>query len=144
MLYRAGTVHLEDVSQCVPPDQISLKKVEMEGLGDVPGILVTISGIFFTLTKTTDEQGLQARFEQEMSARTHAQVVARASQVIADLEWTTKDLALRKSDLEMSVTGAQPLRKSHQAHPAHRAGAARCWPATRSTSSSSSGSSSRS
>jgi V/A-type H+/Na+-transporting ATPase subunit I len=103
VLYRCGTVHLEDVGECVPPDQISLKKVEMEGLGDVPGILVKISGIFFTLTKTTDDHGLQARFEEEMSARTHGQVIGRASQVIADLEWTTKDLALRKGDLEMSV-----------------------------------------
>jgi V/A-type H+-transporting ATPase subunit I len=111
VLYRAGTIHLEDVSQCIPPDQISLKKVEMEGLGDVPNILVRISGIFFTLLKTPDEQGLQARFEQELSARTHAQVVARASQVITDLEWTTKDLALRKSDLEMSVTALNRYEK---------------------------------
>lgn len=103
VLYRAGTVHLEDVSQCISPDEISLRKVEMEGLGDVPGILVKISSIFFTLPRAADDQGLQARFEQELSARPHAQVIARAGQVIADLEWATKDLALRKSDLEMSI-----------------------------------------
>ena len=103
VLYRTGTVHLEDVSQCISPDEICLKKVEMEGLGDVPGILVKINGIFFTLSPTADEQGLQARFEQELNAGQHAQVIERARQVIADLEWTTKDLALRKSDHEMAI-----------------------------------------
>lgn len=103
VLYRTGTVHLEDVSQCISPDEICLKKVEMEGLGDVPGTLVKINGIFFTLSPTADEQGLQARFEQELNAGQHTRTIERARQVIADLEWTTKDLALRKSDNEMAI-----------------------------------------
>ncbi|HUL62216.1 MAG TPA: V-type ATPase 116kDa subunit family protein, partial [Methanocella sp.] len=111
VLYRAGTVHLEDVSRCVPPDVIALKKVEMEGLGDVASILVKISGIFFTLPQTADAQGLQRRFEQELDALAHPQVIARANQVIADLEWTTKDLALRKSDQEMAITALNRYEK---------------------------------
>jgi V/A-type H+-transporting ATPase subunit I len=111
VLYRTGTVHLEDVSQCIPGDEIRLKKVEMEGLGDVPGILVKINGIFFTLSPTADDQGLQARFEQEMSARQHDRIIERARQVIADLEWTTKDLALRKSDHEMAITALNRYEK---------------------------------
>ncbi len=111
VLYRAGTVHLEDVSQCIPEDEISLKKVKMEGLGDVPGILVKINGIFFTLPRTADEQGLQARFEQELDAREHDRIIERARQVIADLEWTTKDLALRKSDHEMAITALNRYEK---------------------------------
>ncbi|OPY25828.1 MAG: V-type ATP synthase subunit I [Methanocella sp. PtaU1.Bin125] len=110
-LYRTGTVHLEDVSQCISPEEISLKKVELEGLGDVPGILVKINGIFFTLPRTADEQGLQARFEQELSASPHTRVIERARQVIADLEWTTKSLALRKSDHEMAITALNRYEK---------------------------------
>jgi V/A-type H+-transporting ATPase subunit I len=101
-LYRMGTVHLEDVSKLVPPDLA--RKVEPEKEADVPGILVKIDSIFFTLPATKDDPEEQASLTKSLGAKSHQDIIARANQVIQELEWTTKDLALKKSDLEYKIT----------------------------------------
>lgn len=111
-LYRAGTVHLEDVSECVSPDEIGLQKIEAEHLREVPDILVKINGIFYTLPFRRDDQELQAGFEKELRSMDHAGVIARAGEIISQLEWTTKDLAMKKSDLEFTIASLNRYEKA--------------------------------
>jgi V/A-type H+-transporting ATPase subunit I len=99
-LYRMGTVHLEDVSKLAPPDLV--KKIEPGG-EDVSGILAKIDSIFFTLPAALDAEK-HASISRSPGAGSHREVIARADRVIQELEWTTKDLALKKSDLEYKIT----------------------------------------
>jgi V/A-type H+-transporting ATPase subunit I len=100
-LYRMGTVHLEDVSKLAPADLV--KKVEPEKDADVSGILVKIDSIFFTLPVSKSEPEKQASIAKSLGSKSHQDIIARAKQVIKELEWTTKDLALKKSDLEYKI-----------------------------------------
>lgn len=110
-LYQAGSVHLEDTCSCVASDQICLTQVRTESLNDIPSVLVKIDGIFYTLPRTGENSGLKEQFERELGAKTHEQIVERAGNVISELEWTTKDLALNKSDLETSIAAMNRYEK---------------------------------
>jgi len=102
VLYHMGTVHLEDVSKHAPADLV--KKIEPEKDADVAGILVKIDSIFFTLPAVKNDPEKQSSFIASLGSKSHQDVIARANQVIQELEWTTKDLALKKSDLEYKIT----------------------------------------
>jgi V/A-type H+-transporting ATPase subunit I len=101
-LYHMGTVHLEDVSKHAPADLV--KKVEPEKDSDVAGILVKIDSIFFTLPAVKSDPVKQASIIKSFVSKSHQDIIGRANQVIQELEWTTKDLALKKSDLEYKIT----------------------------------------
>ncbi len=101
LLYHMGTVHLEDVSKHAPADLV--KKVEPEKDADVPGILAKIDSIFFTLPAIKGDKERQASLAASLGSKSHQDIIARANQVIHELEWTTKDLALKKSDLQNKI-----------------------------------------
>lgn len=97
-LYRLGTVHLEDASSLAQ----GMRKVEPDKGADIPGLLVKIDGIFYALPAAADQEK-QAAAEKSIASSSQGEVLARAERVIRELEWTSKDLALKKSDLEYAI-----------------------------------------
>ncbi|MDO9549663.1 MAG: V-type ATPase 116kDa subunit family protein [Methanoregula sp.] len=104
LLYQEGTLHLEDVSALVPPDEIPLQKVVLDTATSVAEVLGKINGIFSTLAKVTDDQALQQTLSDTIRKQNHEQVLLRAQEIIGRLETTTRNLALRKSELALSIT----------------------------------------
>jgi V/A-type H+/Na+-transporting ATPase subunit I len=111
LLYHTGTVHLEDISKTIRPGDTLLRKIVIEKGGDFANILVKIGGIFLALPKIKDDPQKQAQIYDELQKKSHPDLVARANQVIEELESTTKDLATKKSDLEFSLSALDRYEK---------------------------------
>jgi V/A-type H+-transporting ATPase subunit I len=103
LLYHEGTIHLEDISQNISPDEIHLTKVEKEKTAEVAEILSKISVILTTLPKIPDDEAAQARVNHKLQGKTRDEIIQRANEVIRDLEYVTKDLAIKKSELKLSI-----------------------------------------
>ena len=103
LLYHEGTIHLEDISQNISPDEIHLTKVEKEKTAEVAEILSKISVILTTLPKIPDDEAAQARVNHKVQGKTRDEIIQRANEVIRDLEYVTKDLAIKKSELKLSI-----------------------------------------
>ncbi len=104
LLYHEGTIHLEDVCQCVGDGEIHLSRVEMGKSAEVAEILSKISGILITLPKIQDDTTAQEAIAHELGGKTRDKIIQRAEGVIHELENATKNLAARKSDLRLSTT----------------------------------------
>jgi V/A-type H+-transporting ATPase subunit I len=104
LLYHEGTIHLEDISQCISPEEIHLSTVEREKTVEVTEILSKISGILATLPKIPSDSAAQAAIELELQDKTRDEIIQQAKGVIRDLESVTKDLATKKGDLRLSIT----------------------------------------
>jgi V/A-type H+-transporting ATPase subunit I len=104
LLYHEGTIHLEDISQCISPEEIHLSTVEREKTVEVAEILSRISGILATLPKIPSDSAAQAAIELELQGKTRDEIIRQAKGVIHDLESVTKDLATKKGDLRLSIT----------------------------------------
>jgi V/A-type H+-transporting ATPase subunit I len=103
LLYHEGSIHLEDISQCISPDDIHLTKVEKEKTGEVAEILSKISVILTALPKIPDDAAAQARVDHELQGKNRDEIIQQAKEVIHELEYVTKDLATKKSDLKLSI-----------------------------------------
>jgi len=111
LLYRAGTVHLENAPDLIPRDEICLARVRQEEDEAVSEVLGKINAIFSTLPLTADEPGLQDQLARTLERKTHAELVARAREIIHTLETTTRELAAKKSDLVLSITALNRYEK---------------------------------
>ena len=69
LLYHEATIHLEDVSQCVSPDDIHLSRVEKGKTLEIAEILSKISVILATLPKIPDDAAAQARIDHELAGK---------------------------------------------------------------------------
>ena len=103
VLYHTGTVQIEDISKTIRPGETLLRKMEIEKGGDIANTLVKIGGIFLALPKIKYDTRKQEQIYEELQKTSHHDLLARANHVIEELESTTKDLALKKSDLEFSL-----------------------------------------
>ena len=99
LLYQEGTLHLEDVSRSVSPDEIPLDKVVLDTAGEVTEVLGKINGIFSTLPKVSDDPALLDEIQKNLQNQSHQQILLRAQEIIRNLETTTRTLASRKSCL---------------------------------------------
>ena len=104
LLYRAGTVHLENTHDLVPATEIRLMSVRQDEADEITAVLATISAIFSTLPVITDDPGRQAQLSATLEQKTHTELIGRAREIIRTLETTTRELAARKSELALSVT----------------------------------------
>jgi V/A-type H+-transporting ATPase subunit I len=104
LLYHEGTVHLDDISQCISPDEIFLSKVEKEKAGEVAEVLSKISVILTTLPKIPDDEATQVRIDHELQGKNRDEIIQQAKEVIKELESVTKDLSTKKSNLRLSIT----------------------------------------
>ena len=103
LLYHEGSIHLEDISQCISPDDIHLTKVEKEKTVEVAEILSKISVILTALPKIPDDAAAQAHVDNELQGKNRDEIIQQAKEVIHELEYVTKDLATKKSDLKLSI-----------------------------------------
>ena len=103
VLYHTGTVQLEDISKTIRPGETLFRKMEIEKGGDIANTLVKIGGIFLALPKIKYDTKKQEQIYEELQQISHHDLLARANHVIEELESTTKDLALKKSDLEFTL-----------------------------------------
>ncbi|MGD1005026.1 MAG: V-type ATP synthase subunit I [Methanoregulaceae archaeon] len=103
VLYHSGTVHLEDVSKTILPGDTLLRRMDTEKLGDIANILVKIGGIFLALPKIKDDPLKQAQICDTLLKKSHQELVAEANRVIEELESTTKNFAINKSNLEFDL-----------------------------------------
>jgi V/A-type H+-transporting ATPase subunit I len=104
ILYRAGTIHLENATRLVPHEEISLIPVEVEQARDIADVLSAIDAITGTLPVVEDDPLRQQALSTTMDARSHQDLLLRAQEIIRELETTTRDLSAKKSELALSVT----------------------------------------
>ncbi len=104
LLYQEGSLHLEDASLSVSPEEMPLQKVVLDTTGDVADVLGKINGIFATLPEVTDDPALQQELSKSVRKLSHEQVLVRAKEIIRKLETTTRNLASRKSELTLAIT----------------------------------------
>ena len=104
LMYQAGTVHLENASEEVPPKEICLTPVKLEAAQNISDVLGTIQAIFSTLPAIAGDPGRQAGFQEALAKMSYDGIIARAREVISELESTTRDLSARKSDLNLAIT----------------------------------------
>nr|WP_320162331.1 V-type ATPase 116kDa subunit family protein [uncultured Methanoregula sp.] len=104
VLYRAGTIHLEDAPAIIHPDEIHLDRLGQDETEDIAGVLGRIGAIFSTLPVIADDPGLQAQLRMSLENRTHAGLIARAREIIRTLETTTRELSAKKAELSLSIT----------------------------------------
>jgi V/A-type H+-transporting ATPase subunit I len=103
VLYHTGTVQLEDISRTIRPGDTLLRRMDIEKGGDIANTLVKIGGIFLALPKIKYDTKKQEEIYGELQQISHRELLARANHVIDELESTTKDLAVKKSDLEFTL-----------------------------------------
>ena len=103
VLYHTGTVQLEDISKTIRPGDTLFRKMEIEKGGDIANTLVKIGGIFLALPKIKYDTQNQQQIYEELQKISQYDLLARANHVIEELESTTKDLAMKKSDLEFTL-----------------------------------------
>lgn len=103
-LYEAGTIHLESATEIIPKDEICLNGVRQEEADEITGVLGTISAIFSTLPVIADDPRVQAEIHTSLERKNHAELVARAREIISTLETTTRELAAKKTELTLSIT----------------------------------------
>jgi V/A-type H+-transporting ATPase subunit I len=111
VLYHTGTVQLEDISKTIRPGETLLRKMEIEKGGDIANTLVKIGGIFLSLPKIKYDIKKQEQIYEELQQISHHDLLAKSNHVIEELESTTKDLALKKSDLEFSLGALERYEK---------------------------------
>ena len=104
ILYDAGTVHLENASEEISRREIQLTPVKIDTAQTIADVLGKIRAIFSTLPPIADDKKQQVEIEAALEQQSYDQIIARAKEVIRELETTTRDLAARKSDLTLSVT----------------------------------------
>ncbi|MGZ7130744.1 MAG: V-type ATP synthase subunit I [Halobacteriota archaeon] len=104
LLYNLGTMHLEDVSEAIAPGDTMLRRVKAGPRADIAGALVKVSGMFHLLPAMPINAELRARIYEGLRRKNDEELVSEANQIVSELEMTTKELAIRKSDLEFTLT----------------------------------------
>jgi V/A-type H+-transporting ATPase subunit I len=103
VLYHAGTVQIEDMSRTIRPGDTLLRRMDIGKGGELANTLVKLGGIFLALPTIKYDTKKQEQIYQELQQLSHQELLARANHVIDELESTTKDLAVKKSDLELTL-----------------------------------------
>jgi V/A-type H+-transporting ATPase subunit I len=104
LLYRIGTIHLENAPDLIPPGEIGLDHVRLDEVEHVSDVLLRINAIFSTLNVAADDPERQAQILSSIERKTHHELVQRGREIIRNLETTTRELAAKKSELALSIT----------------------------------------
>ena len=111
VLYHTGTVHLEDVSRSISPGDTLLRRMVVDKATDVSGLLAKIGGIFLALPKIQEDKKRQDTISKELRGLSYEGLIEKTNQVITELETTTKNLAVKKSDLEFTLAALNKYEK---------------------------------
>lgn len=118
VLYKTGTLHLEDASDRITPEDILLKKWNVQEREENAALLVKIGGIFQTLPTVRRDEEIQNKIYEDLYWKNHQELVERTNQVISALETASKDLAGKQSDLHLAITALNRYEKTiRKIHP---------------------------
>ncbi|HOU80285.1 MAG TPA: V-type ATP synthase subunit I, partial [Methanoregulaceae archaeon] len=107
VLYQEGTLHLQDVSGRFSQTESIFSPLESVSLDDLSALLIRINGIYLILPKEQGNPLEQDRIYEELRFKPTSELVTIISKVITDLELRTRELAVNKSDLELSKTSLE-------------------------------------
>ncbi len=111
VLYHMGTIHLEEVSEYLQPESGNVRKIMTSSMADIPVILASIEGILLLLPKVKDDSKHSAQLYEEVHHLSTPDVLARAGHVTGVAGEITRNLAIKKSDLEITITGLNRYEK---------------------------------
>jgi V/A-type H+/Na+-transporting ATPase subunit I len=111
VLYHMGTIHLEEVSEYLQPENRNVRKISSTSMTDIPVLLASIEGISLLLPAVKDDPDRMTDLYEEIHHLSTPDVLARASHVIGIVGDTTRNLTTKKSDLEITITGLNRYEK---------------------------------
>ncbi|MGZ4924766.1 MAG: V-type ATP synthase subunit I, partial [Halobacteriota archaeon] len=103
-LYNQGSVHLEDATKTISPGDTMLRRSQQGPRADVASVLIRVNGMVNLLPELPVNEQLKAQIYGDLRWKNDEELVEEASRVIGELEVTTKELAMRKSDIEFTLT----------------------------------------
>jgi V/A-type H+-transporting ATPase subunit I len=112
VLYHAGTLHLEDVSNRIM--EIKLEKWEPEIREEITALLVKIGGILQTLPEVEMDKGHRDQIYEEIYWIKYPDLIGRTHAALSALEHGVKALSARKSDLGLAKTALDRYEKTIQ------------------------------
>jgi len=101
VLYQEGTVHLQDIP--IPIGDPVFTSMEIGKTEEVSAVLSKLHGIASILPGKPVEEEIEKRAE-ELRGKTTDELLSGAKELVRTLESKVRDLATRKSDLELSRT----------------------------------------
>jgi len=110
-LYHVGTVHLEDVSEFLPPGTTSVRKMEPGNKSEIPTLLATTDGILLLLPVPKPDAEHERSLHDEIQQMPTGDLIEWAGQVTGEVGTATRQLALKKSDLEITINGLERYEK---------------------------------
>jgi len=104
LLYREGTLHLENAAGTIPKNEIRLRPATTALAQEINEILTKIRNIFITLPAGPADTSRTGRLRSSFRSMQPEEVLARARELIAELETTTRNLASKKTELTLTIT----------------------------------------
>jgi V/A-type H+-transporting ATPase subunit I len=104
VLYREGTIHLQDVSSVIAGKIAIFSHMEVPKEEEISALLVKLHGIAHILPKSVSEPIKMGECEESLQKLSTRDLIKRAYRMISSMESQTRDLANRRSELELSRT----------------------------------------
>jgi V/A-type H+-transporting ATPase subunit I len=111
VLYHMGTIHLEEVSEYLRPENSNIRKISSTSMTDIPVLLASIEGISLLLPAVKEDPVRVAHVYEDLHHLPTPDLLAKASHVVGIAGETTRNLTNKKSDLEITITGLNRYEK---------------------------------
>lgn len=111
VLYRVGTVHLEDAAEGVRDDIVhGIHRMDDQTGFDLSSLLLKIGGIIHIMPSIAPDSARQAEIMEQVRSQSTNAIVRRANAIVGELEKKTQELATKKSDLDLLITSLKKYR----------------------------------
>lgn len=110
-LYHTGTVHLEEVSEFLPPGTTTVHTLKPEYKPEISSLLATINGILLLAPEVNVDPVYRNTLYNKIHGMANVDLIKRAGDVVGQVETTIRDLTKRKSELEIAINGLDRYEK---------------------------------
>ena len=110
-LYHVGTVHLEDVSESLGPGTTQVRKMEPGNKSEFQTLIATIDGILLLLPRIKPATDREPGPGTDIRQISTGDLIGQAGNITEEVGAATRQLALRKSDLETTIKGLERYEK---------------------------------
>ncbi len=111
VLYREGSIHLQDVSSVFPRLNDVFRPMDTIDHDDLTALQIKINGIYQVLPTIPDKPEEQAEIFRSFEGMSTQDMMRAISAQVGELENLTKSLATRKTDLELSRVSLERYEK---------------------------------
>ncbi len=119
LLHRIGTLHIEDMGKHISPGEMLVRKMDVDDSvlqrrSELRNLLVKVNSILGVIRPTKDEQISEQERERvydQIWRESTEELSQDVSKLIGDVEGKTKDLATKKSDLEIELASLEKYEK---------------------------------